>query len=214
MTAAQITKLEIDISPSNFIFHGITNAFPNLKQLHIRASELHYLKRDNFKSLSQLELLDFSHTPIYDVSDESFIDMVNFKIFLLRKCNIATISAKWFSFMNKLETLNMYGNQISHLPEGLFQNNMLLSNVDFRANRIKIIDAVFHSLTEIDVIDLKTNKCIDDIFQMKSETREEKVVKLNKAVVKVHQLCNPVRKRACESCITFPDNEALTRNGN
>ncbi|XP_049524046.1 slit homolog 3 protein-like isoform X2 [Dermacentor silvarum] len=84
----------------------------------------------------------------------------------LRFNAIETIDEKYFSGMANLRSLLLSSNKIQHLPRMLFKDTKKLKYVEFRSNRITMINALFDDLRYLEVLDLSRNVItdIDDLM--------------------------------------------------
>jgi Leucine-rich repeat (LRR) protein len=96
--AAEIEEVEIDFNPSPYIFNGIGENFPNLKQLQLITQNFEKLERENFAGLGNLERLMMNNNKIGSISEDAFQELRN------------------------LKTLYMFQNEFNEFPSKIFAN--------------------------------------------------------------------------------------------
>lgn len=60
-----------------------------------------------------------------------------------------------------LEELIANSNEISHLDEDIFQNNLVLRDIEMRDNNLTEIEINFQKMNTLQLVDLRKNRCID-----------------------------------------------------
>lgn len=130
-------------------YNGITeiedlafNGLEQLQQLDLSYNRLGLLKQFTFAGLPNLKVLDLSHNKIKLIEDGALS-------------------------LPKLTILNFNTNDVKLLPDNLFGVTLLqsppLSYVDFGENKLAHIGQSIYTLQELNLLNLTSNKKIDDI---------------------------------------------------
>lgn len=160
-SAQSIERLQVYFQPSNRIFSGLGQNFPNLKQLWVEKQSIEFLDRANFENLILLEKLILHNNPIKVIAEDTFYDMPKIRELSLENCKIEQLPANAFKNLKKLQVLYLGKNKLTHLQPGLFANNLDMSLLWINRNKINRIDVNFTKIPYLDELNLSKNVCIN-----------------------------------------------------
>ena len=133
---------------------------PNLRKFSVRENRL-----ENIEGLcSSLTFLDLSDNDIEKVNDRKLNEkhikaLENLQILKLSKNFIDEFSSDTFSFMANLTEVYLDDNNLTSVPESIFQNNQNLEVIDLRHNLITVFTLRhFQGLTRLRKLDLQDNQ--------------------------------------------------------
>lgn len=142
-----------------------------LKELNIQDNKLNRIDKELFDNLESLEDLNLQNNyRVKKVDEDVFWGLKS-----LVKLNIDTLlleilPVKIFINMTKLRILNASFNKIKYLHKDLFKNNPQLESINFKGNELNRIDLDFSKFARLSLLDLTTNKCIDEALPEKNIT--------------------------------------------
>lgn len=120
--------------------------FPNLKDFWTKSCGLVIIRNFYFLNMRNLEYLVLSFNKIASIDSKAFKDLVNVKRLWLRSNLLQTLDRNLLDPMVKLELIDIVGNKISQLCS----------------------DTFFIPGGKLELVDLRTNVCIDKIWGSKA----------------------------------------------
>lgn len=174
---------EINLS-GNKITSISTNAFNNLglTSLSIEKNLLATVSENLFLNQQSLEFVYMGNNPIANIPTGFFRHLPNLKAVYLSYCNLTAIDSQWFSSneritelylvgnritevpsniagLQRLNYLNLAGNQIRSIPAGTFVPLPLLKNLYLNNNSFTELQAdSFPDLAVLDTLDISDNQ--------------------------------------------------------
>lgn len=155
-----VQHVHIDFKPSERIFQGIGESFPNLNNLEIGHS-IKFIERSNFENMKQLRTLSLSFNSIRFIPEDAFMDLPNLGTLRLWYINLEKLPENLFANLKKLKFVELSNNKLGYLPKDLFANNLELTDIQLTATELNKIDVDFTKLTKISYISLSRAGCID-----------------------------------------------------
>uniref|UniRef100_T1GLM5 Chaoptin n=1 Tax=Megaselia scalaris TaxID=36166 RepID=T1GLM5_MEGSC len=150
-----IKTLKIDqYIEDTYLFNGLDN-LENLSWLHIANDSSDY----SFVALPKLRNLEIKRLK-YKISDRKIIENINIKQIpnLKRLKFFNTYFNKISLDTNNIDHLDLSGNEISSLPEIIFQNKNILKYLNMSFNNIKSIEELIsEGFLELKTLDLNNN---------------------------------------------------------
>lgn len=175
----EIKHLEIDFSPSSYIFSGIGEEFPNLEYLNIRGYTISFVERRDFSNMKQLNILWLSDLSIKFLPDDVLSDLPNLTIIIISDTKLETLPNNFFANQRKLKRLSLLHNRLKVLNMDLIQINLQLEYIGVHEINLKEINVDFTRLPLIKLIDLERNKCIDHRWMLNGESIQSFQDKIN-----------------------------------
>lgn len=168
-----IQYLEIKRQATRYLPNGIGFLFPNLTFIRVIKSELEFIGRKSFESMSNVKELSLSSNEINLILFDSFYDLINVERIELEFNKLRNLHGETFIRNQKLKYIGAEGNEIEHLPAGLFRGNDQLIEIRLSNNKISRIDANFRTLQSIKLVNLHINVCINGCYSMFGVELEE-----------------------------------------
>ncbi|XP_059621285.1 chaoptin [Phlebotomus argentipes] len=111
----------------------------SLDVLHLEYNNLEILQTGSFQFFDVVNQTFLDGNPLQFINDDAF-RQAKIRELYLRQCNLDFISPSAFGGLeNSLQILDMSGNNLSSMPEILFQQLFSLKSLGLRENRIKSI---------------------------------------------------------------------------
>lgn len=158
--ARDVQHVHIDFEPSERIFQGIGESFPNLNNLAI-GSSIKFVERSNFENMKQLQTLSLSFNSIRFIPEDTFMDLPNLSTLRLWYIKLEKLPENLFANLKKLTFVELSNNKLGYLPKDLFANNLELTDIQLTATELTKIDVDFTKLTKISYISLSRAGCLD-----------------------------------------------------
>jgi Leucine-rich repeat (LRR) protein len=173
------------IKPKTFI-----NA-QNLLELNLKYHRIKRLEANSFEGLGQLKTLILSHGSLSQIdvgafnglenlknlylysnkfksiSPEIFQNLLNLKLIYLSHNLIGQLDENTFSHCENLKDLVLGENDLETLPGALFANNKQLRYINLSRNKLVNIPAKLFSHSDVEILKLASNVCIDKKYKRK-----------------------------------------------
>lgn len=175
--ARDVQHVQIDFKPSERIFQGIGESFPNLNNLGIGYS-IKFIERSNFKNMKQLQTLSLSFNSIRFIPEDAFMDLPNLSSLRLWHNKLEKLPSNLFANLKKLTFVELSNNKLGYLPENLFANNLELTDIQLTETALTKIDVDFTKLTKISYISLSRAGCIDGGFYGSTTQKLQEEIKI------------------------------------
>ncbi|KAK3605813.1 hypothetical protein CHS0354_002430 [Potamilus streckersoni] len=134
-------------------FKGLTN----LELLDLTANEIQYLNESAFRNLPSLKDLKLNNNKLEEIP--VFRDNPNLLSLELNHNRIHTIDMQPLTFLTSLESLQITHNDIMHLSKESFPANLTLKKLGLNNNKISYLEAgCFDNLTSLESLKLNKNK--------------------------------------------------------
>lgn len=147
-----------------FMPKRLGSMFVNLKTISITKSNLCIVEFRDFKNMRKLEKLYLNENKIKNISQCAFRYAENLEIIDLSGNFIEKLDENIFAKLPNLQQLNLNDNLLVHLESGLFRNNLNLEKILIQQNHLKIIEINFMKVVNVEVVDLRSNDCINVCF--------------------------------------------------
>ncbi|XP_063905507.1 protein artichoke isoform X1 [Zophobas morio] len=129
-----------------------------LKMLDLHGNRIPELKRNQFKGLRDVEILDLSYNGIRKVDSSHLADLTKLSFFNVSHNNITELTRGAFARNTILKVLNMSFNKIKRLDSNTFRGMRFLRRLYLSDNAITDIGrGTFGSLAQVGTIDLARN---------------------------------------------------------
>ncbi|XP_055380900.1 chaoptin isoform X2 [Condylostylus longicornis] len=159
----------------NETYQTKSSAKLNLDNLHIEYNHIKKLTPNSFKNFEVVNRTFFDGNPIYRIMEDAFKPAKIREIYM-RYCGLTRISPVAFdSLVNSLQILDLSGNNITNLPNKLFNNFDTLRVLSLRDNKIKIIapvemfNVVQYSLLKLDLSgDMNSETNLQELRKMRN----------------------------------------------
>lgn len=135
--------------------------FVNLKTIVITKSNLNLIEFRDFKNMKKLQKLYLFDNQIEKIPFCVFKYVENLELIDLSGNRIKELNEDTFANLLNLQQLNLSDNELVHLESGLFLNNMNLKKILMQKNNLAIIEINFMKVKSVELVDLKSNACID-----------------------------------------------------
>lgn len=174
---------------------NLADSFPNLVEISASSTTFRSLKRENFRFLRKLEVLQMENGELLRIRRDSFDDLVSLRIlnfngnfltylqpelfrnlenleeFNINDNEIEELNPRIFRNLENLKIFSANGNKLSMITADFFTHNRKLSQISLNRNILRFIDsATFGGLKELFSVDLRENDCIDKEYSI-SKTR-------------------------------------------
>lgn len=106
---------------------------------------------------SVLSELDLGFNSIVELPGNSFEGVQSLQYLRLESNNMSVLETSLFTNLNSLELLNLSSNHLKNFQHGVFEHLPHLRLLDLSQNNILDIKRYFHSLTNLEELDLRNN---------------------------------------------------------
>lgn len=182
LTFPSLIALQIFNCSLMAIFNDAFQGLSNLEVIDLRHNKIEPIGHSTFNDQKKLKFLFLSHNNIKLVEPNSFIKLINLRSLHLDHNKLNEASFDKFELQNllQLRNISLSHNNFTQIFSQLFKNNKNLSKIDLRGNQIVII-AKFSSNLEanLNFIDLRENKCIDESFEVKNLYKINNILNYN-----------------------------------
>ncbi|XP_030372171.1 protein artichoke [Scaptodrosophila lebanonensis] len=167
---------------------------PKLRELHLHSNWLEVLDTALFETLPELRVLNVSNNNIYAVSPELFTGASGEQgapLLLLdySSNNVRVLPDLVFSRLNRLETLNLWSNQLSEIGSKAFVGLKALRSLRLQGNKIsRLPDNVFANLNNLERLDLSRNTIREIGSMVFGETLFRRLTQLDLSVNSIEVL--------------------------
>ncbi|KAG5677588.1 hypothetical protein PVAND_007337 [Polypedilum vanderplanki] len=188
----------------------VNDIFPNLIAYYAQNFEIKHLKKENFKSMKNLQFLSLRNNEIGTIDENAFNDVTDLNHLDLAENKIRNLNSKTFKNNLKLEKIHFFANQINSITPEHFNHLIKLKYLDMCRNQLTKIDtSIFNSLVNLEVFHFCENKLASlpaDIFynfgNLKGinlavnqlTTLDEKIFNKNQKLEKVELFSNKISK--------------------
>ena len=138
--------------------------FENLRTIVITKSSLSLIEFRDFTKMKKLQRLYLNENKIEKISPCVFRYALNLETIELSGNKIQVLNEDVFTNLPNLQQLHMNDNLLMHLESGLFRNNLNLRKIFMQQNGLEIIEINFMKVVNVEVVDLRSNKCINVCF--------------------------------------------------
>jgi insulin-like growth factor-binding protein complex acid labile subunit len=170
-------KLEVLRMNYHWIQKLEANTFEGLKkseQLWMKGGALVEIDPTAFNGLDSLHELNLAENRIKTVLPGTFQNLLELKELDLGNNLISSLDEGTFSGLVNLEKINLENNLLEALPENLFKDNKYALEVFLGSNNLKKIPTnMFSHFTDLNVLNLQQNDCIDKNYQNATERFKE-----------------------------------------
>uniref|UniRef100_A0A915J7I9 Ig-like domain-containing protein n=1 Tax=Romanomermis culicivorax TaxID=13658 RepID=A0A915J7I9_ROMCU len=147
----------LDVSQNSIVDSLTYYQFENLILLNLSLNVLKFIRKEEFVSFPNIEILDLSNNNIYYIDQEAF-KLENLKFLFLNVNKISYINERIFRFLVNLEFLDLNSNRLSIIPAGNFFYLHNLRRINLSYNKLQNIDrGTFDNLEKIELVDLSFN---------------------------------------------------------
>lgn len=137
----------------------ILSEWKNLKSIHIRSSDIHFLNLQNFESIMIQEII-FFNTPMYELKMDPSI---NLKVLKMNRCRLFDLK-KILAFINQSPNLSTIDLSHNYL-EGDFDCSLLnLQILELEGNKITRLELNTKSLTYLNITETNIQRLSDNIL--------------------------------------------------
>ena len=136
--------------------------FPRLKHLNLKNNRIYHIADDTFFSINSLRSLDMSRNPIQFISKDSLVHQRELMSLSIAECyNLKELPKYVFSSQNKLQKLNLRGNNLRKAPPEAWIGLNNLQSLDLGHNDFR--DDINLTLTSgaLETVDLSHNNIED-----------------------------------------------------
>ena len=163
-----------------YIPEGLGKLFPKLKILYIQNCKLKSLSRKNFASMDHLSTISLTKNQIENIDPDTFYDVPMLFSLRLNGNKLSSLSNDLFIHAPRLKHVILSNNLLELFYSNIFDSNKNLKSLDLSYNKLKTIIIEFPEFKDIQLVDLRGNQCINDIFiTSKSLTDFENSIKRN-----------------------------------
>lgn len=198
----------IDNKNIQFLPVNISTTFPGLFALRFKNCSISKIDSTNFHRLN-LQLLDISFNKIKSLDVDTFLELKELKVLKINNNLITSLDKKIFSNLNDLYTLSIQENFLGKLHketlasltqletlninkigvtvfngDELEKNTKMLSILMKDNGITKLSPKLFANKTQLIVVNLQGNKCINQSFNSASQTSN-----LNHMIAKIQKDC-------------------------
>lgn len=170
MKNTKLLELDARNNKVELLYPGTFRNNKNIKLIQFSNNEIKFIGQDIFKGLNKLERVDFSQNFLRTIPTDLFKDTVNLTSISIAGNRLSELEIKTFQKCPKLIELSAQDNQITKLSQDLFKNNDFLRTVDFSKNRIIEIDAIWNNGRDYDLLDFRSNECINSFYHSSNST--------------------------------------------
>lgn len=191
-TDDDVAKIQIVNSNTPFMIQQLFEAFPNVLELDITASNLQSI---NIPDFVQLRVLHLDHNNISRIENGTFSNQTQLTALSVYDCEVTELDEDafvgleslvsvgfdnnriheilprtFFSFVNVIY-LDFQGNNLTRIDEGIFSRMELLRSLYLERNQINAIHPGFSATlpSSLAFLNLSANQCINGSFNPNSE---------------------------------------------
>lgn len=162
--------LELDIVASNLQSINIP-AFVQLRWLYLTNNNLSRIENGTFINQRQLITISLYNSSITDLDEDAFVGLESLVSMNFINNHIREIVGRTlFPFVN-VTYLDFEGNNLTRINEGVFSRNERLSSLYLERNQISEIHPGFSAAlpSSVNFINFSANQCIDSSFNPNNE---------------------------------------------
>jgi Leucine-rich repeat (LRR) protein len=173
-----VTLLDLNSRQSNkirdirYIPEGLGKVFPKLKILYIQNCKLKSLSRKNFANMDNLSTISLTKNQIENIDPDTFYDVPMLFSIRLNGNKLSSLSNELFIHAPRLKHVILSNNLLEVFYSNIFDNNKDLRSLDLSYNKLKTIFIDFPEFKDIQLVDLRGNQCINDIFITSKSLRD------------------------------------------
>ncbi|KAI9999544.1 hypothetical protein NQD34_018429 [Periophthalmus magnuspinnatus] len=155
----QVREFILMTSSVSYLFSNTLEDSPQLSKLIFLNNAIRSIHAHSFNHLTHLEVLEISWNPwLENLYLGTFSKQHNLTKLMLNYNRFKTVLSGMFGSLRKLDTLQMKGNIILHLPPLLFSNLSHLKVLDLSLNKIEVVtQETFFGLGQLEVLKLNNN---------------------------------------------------------
>lgn len=154
-----IYESEMPILPN-----GFGTLYPNLDLFFVGQSKLKTVKKQNFEHMNKVTNLFLGYNELVIFQEDAFWNLINLEHFFIDNNKVRALHKNLFINMPNLKQVHAFKNRIEHLDAKIFRSNPKLERVNLNDNRLSTIGVNFVQLTNIKIVDLYNNDCINTQF--------------------------------------------------
>lgn len=159
----QVTTVVLSMYTDN-LPDGIGETFVNLVEYYAGYLELRVVKREDFKGMSKVEVLELGDNLISELPEDVFADLESLLYVEISNNLIKFLPDKLLAENKALEGFLLYDHQVEILPKDFFVNNLNLTEVAVANGPLRSINVDFTLGPQEITLDFTNNSCIDMIF--------------------------------------------------
>ena len=157
-TTKRLTKLHMDHNTMVYLPSGIFSDLDNLTEILLSNNHFTKLPNDIYDNTLHLKFLDLSFNRLSVLAGAGFKARMNFQYIELSHNSLATLPGGAFTNASLIE-LYLAFNQISSLPESIFDTLHSLSHLDMSNNLLTKLPS-FNSSYNLEYLDLSYNRLV------------------------------------------------------
>lgn len=148
----------------HYIPNDLGKLFPSLKILYIQNCKLKVLSRKNFKNMNKLSTISLTKNQIEHIDPDTFHDLPMLFSLRLNRNKLSTLSNDLFIHAPRLKHVIFGNNLLEDFESSIFDSNKNLKSLDLSYNKLNTIFINFPEFKDLQLVDLRGNQCINDIF--------------------------------------------------
>ncbi len=171
---AKLEYLKLDYHWVQKLEANTFEGLKNLRTLSMKRGALIEIDVAAFNGLDSLQYLDLAENRIKAVLPGTFQNLFELKELNLGHNFISSLDEGTFSGLVNLQKINLENNLLEALPENLFKDNKYALEVFLGSNNLKkILSKLVSHFTDLNVLNLQQNECIDKNYQNAMEHFKE-----------------------------------------
>lgn len=147
-----------------YIPEGLGKLFLKLKILYIQNCKLKSLSRKNFANMDNLTTISLTKNQIEHIDPDTFYDVPMLFSLRINANKLSSLSNDLFIHAPRLKYVILSNNLLEFFDSIIFDSNRDLKSLDLSYNKLKNIFIDFPDFKGLQLVDLRGNQCIDDIF--------------------------------------------------
>lgn len=163
---------------------GLGKMFPNINTLRIINSGLKFVRKDDFRNLEKLKIVDFYNNILEKLSEDVFEDLYLIEELNLPNNKLYELPENIFRNLKNLHTIDLSKNKLESLPENIFKFNLKLRSISLTSNSIMNIPQYTFAHLNITFFQAGDNYCILEGYSIIFIENREKIMKKLEADIK------------------------------
>ncbi|XP_070493732.1 uncharacterized protein [Chironomus tepperi] len=147
-----------------YIPDGLGKLFPKLKILYIQNCKLKSLARKNFKNMDQLSTISLSKNQIEHIDPDTFYDVPMLFSLRLNGNKLRSLQNDLFLLTPRLQYVILSNNLLEIFDSIIIGRSKGMKSLDLSYNELKTIFIEFSEFKDIQLVDLRGNQCINEIY--------------------------------------------------
>lgn len=170
-----LTRLCLINTKIRYIPEDAFTGLSNMKALYINGNRIEKINRKMLNHFKQLRRLSLNNNRIRELPADVFTELYGVWNIFVGGNLLTTLPVDVFKPVKQIKGIFLNDNQLEFIHADLFKHNRKLERVNLSGNRLTRIDFDFTPLSELILVQLDGNICIDQIYALKTEEMQNDI---------------------------------------